>query len=131
MELIINAKASMQFGIRIITCLLLVGCSSSQEDVLGAPPTTTQAVMDEVINNQTSKAERWKSDNIIPTEDGLRRYHSHQNMGEWIPQAKYVENERLLIYVYPKRDAVGGIIPGHALEIPLYKEVHIIMPGEY
>lgn len=109
----------------------LVGCTSSQQEVLGPPPTTTEAVIEEVVNNVDRQKQGWKLENVLPSEDGLRRYHSYQGMGDWVPNAKYAKNERLLIYIYPQRDAVGGITPGHAIEIPLYKQVHILMPGEY
>ncbi|HAS8195780.1 TPA: hypothetical protein I7682_18020 [Vibrio vulnificus] len=111
--------------------MFLVGCTSSQNDILGPAPMTSQEVYDEVINNDDKKASVWLESNTLPARSDVIRYHSGEvaeSLGSY--RASYVKNERLLLYFYPSRDSLGHIKAGYLHEIPLYKKVHMIFEGE-
>lgn len=113
----------------ILFLLTLTGCTSNKDSVLGPPPTTTKAVLEEVMGNKTQQANKWQEDNTLPSKQALYSYN--QTVGKnWITRAQYVKNESLVLYFYPKRDSIGNIRPGYAMEVPLYQKVHVIMEGE-
>lgn len=104
---------------------LLMGCSSSQQDVLGEPPMTTKQVMDEVLYGG-QEGDAWREKSTLLTRDGAEQYHNDGwAQSAWDKQATYIKNEQLILYYFPKRDEVGGIRPGYTYEIPLYRQVHL------
>ncbi|HHE0503896.1 TPA: hypothetical protein ACN36P_003867 [Vibrio parahaemolyticus] len=120
-----NMKVFALRTVMFVVLSVLIGCTSSQEDVLGEPPMTTEQVMDEVLYGGR-KADQWREKATLLTRDGAEQYH---NVGwaqsAWDKQATYVKNEQLILYYLPKRDDVGGIRPGYVYEIPLYRQVHL------
>jgi hypothetical protein len=124
----INKKSALRI---FLACQMgLVGCTSSQDDVLGPAPTTTQAVIEEAMSTNPSFQNKVEANEVMASREGLSRYHQSTGLAEWVPRSQYVQNERLVLYIYPKRDGLGNFIPGHAVEMPLYKEVHMVMPTE-
>ncbi|ENN6469934.1 hypothetical protein AB9X29_003735 [Vibrio vulnificus] len=121
-------KQRLVFAARTLIALasvLVVGCTTSQEQVLGSPPMTTEQVMEEVINGG-GDATKWRQSHTLLTRDSVEQYHNKGWAASgWDSQTSYLSNERLILFFYPKRDRVGGIRPGYVTEIPLYQQVHI------
>ncbi|MBD6969782.1 hypothetical protein G4170_25340, partial [Vibrio parahaemolyticus] len=116
-----NMKVFALRTVMFVVLSVLIGCTSSQEDVLGEPPMTTEQVMDEVLYGGR-KADQWREKATLLTRDGAEQYHNDGwAQSAWDKQATYVKNEQLILYYLPKRDDVGGIRPGYVYEIPLYR----------
>ncbi|HHP0492448.1 hypothetical protein [Vibrio harveyi] len=122
---IINQMFAVRTVLLLLVGVLTVGCSSSQEDVLGTPPMTTEQVMDDVLYGG-GEAEKWRENATLLSRDGAEQYHNEGwAQSAWDKQASYLKNEQLILYYSPKRDDVGGIRPGYVYEIPLYRQVHL------
>lgn len=114
----------------IFSMVVLSGCMSSQEDILGEPPMTTEDVLESVLDTRNSEAKKWSENNSLPSAQGLRQYHQESNDVHWSRRVHYVPNERLVVYVYPQKDGLGTYHPGYSIEFPLYLQMHMIMPEE-
>lgn len=114
----------------------LVGCSSSSDKVgvFGVPEkTVTQIHNDNHFSDIKYKKYAMSVERIgaEPSLEGLRAYEQKRSVEFNTPKIKYVENRVLYMYVYPKIDGAENVTPSYVKELPLYKKVHVLMPGEY
>lgn len=115
----------------LTVCLFsLVGCMASQDDILGEPPMTTEEVLESILDTTNKDAKEWVATGTLPSEKGLRQYHQNGTGVDWGRRVHYVPNERLVLYIYPRKDALGTYRPGYSIEFPLYQQMHMIMPEE-
>ncbi len=127
----VKAEVMQKFAMGIFLATGVTACSVSQDSVLGEPPTTTKEVVQQINGAEGEEVLKWRMENATPDAEGLRRYHGEQGVRAWVPRTKYVENKRLVMYIYPKKDALGNVMPGYAIEMPLYEKVHALLPGEF
>lgn len=125
-------KFSMKtfFGLSVV--LMLSGCVTSQDDILGEASTTTEAVLTE---NKAASTD-WDQYKDSSTGRFVERYgdeyknsfNVRKGVIELAPRVNYLPNPRRVLYFYPRITALGNLEPAYAIEYPTYKEIHVVKP---
>jgi conjugative transfer region lipoprotein (TIGR03751 family) len=112
--------------------LVLAGCATSQDEILGKASTTTEAVLTE---NKASSTQ-WEGYRDTSTNRFVERYGDEykksfsvrKGFTELAPRVNYLPNPRRVLYFYPRITALGNLEPAYAIEYPTYKEIHVVKP---
>jgi conjugative transfer region lipoprotein (TIGR03751 family) len=114
------------------TLTLLVGCSASQDSILGEASTTTEAVLNESAQ-ESSKWNDFKDDELTryverKNNTYANSFNVRQGIGELAPRTHYIPNPRRVIYFYPRLTKLGSLEPAYGVEYPTYNHLHVIKP---
>lgn len=112
--------------------LVLSGCATSQDDILGKASTTTEAVLTEGKAAST----QWEGYRDTNNSRFIERYGDEykksfsvrKGLAELAPRVNYLPNPRRVLYFYPRITALGNLEPAYAIEYPTYKELHVVKP---
>lgn len=115
----------MKFAMQIALLLLATGCVSNKEDILGQPATTTEAVLME----GRTESEAW-TDFVDAEGSAASTYLPtvRKGLAELAPRTTYLQNDRRVVYFYPRLTREGNLEPAYAIEYPTYREVHVKRP---
>lgn len=126
---------NIQFSLKTligVMLLILVGCSSSQEDILGKPSTTTEAVLMQSYeaNKEADKYVMATTSSYVDLHQSVYEdsFNVRSGIAELAPRAIYLPNPRRVLYFYPRLTSLGSLEPGYAIEYPTYKEIHVAKP---
>lgn len=115
-----------------VSLFMLVGCTSSQEEILGEASTTTEAVLMSG-QNEINSAEQYKATSAASYIDLHKDVYANDfnvrsGVAELAPRVQFLPNPRRVLYFYPRLTALGSLEPGYAIEYPTYKEIHVAKP---
>lgn len=106
-----------------LAIFVLAGCMTSKDDILGAPSTTTEAVLKEPLDTSRETFGRFVDERGVqaPSYNMTVR----KGISELAPRVQYLNNSRRVLYYYPRLTSSGSLEPAYAIEYPTYKEMHV------
>lgn len=110
------------FALQILMVLLMTGCMTSKDKILGPASTTTEAILQEPTSNTQYTRDFM---DLSGAESTMYDFTVRKGVAELAPRVRFLKNDRRVLYFYPRLTSQNNLEPAYAIEYPTYQQLHV------